>query len=166
MAATICDASYEETLMNHFAHFRNHGLHNQLLVACLDAACQEQCLNASIYHVTGLPQNVPETKLRVILEVLVAHYQLLFFDADVFFLKHPLTGIGLVENIDLEVARPQSHIFFDQRSCDMAVRVVKPFSTYEELAVCISSVQADQQLLLRGPLTCRATFAAKYTRCV
>ena len=115
---TVGDASYEETLMNHFAHFRNHGLHNQLMVACLDAACQEQCLNASIYHVTGLPQNVPETKLRVILEVLVAHYQLLFFDADVFFLKHPLTGIGLVENIDMEFQTDSRYVDHDGDSAE------------------------------------------------
>lgn len=51
---------------------------------------------------TGVTQNVAVAKLRVILDFLFAQYQLFIFDADVFFLKHPMTGIGLDPKIDME----------------------------------------------------------------
>lgn len=103
---TVGDVSYHEALANHFTHFRNHGLLSQLLVACLDNSCCQQCWNSSIHYVSNVENQVPETKLRIIPGVLAAQYQLLFFDADVFFIKHPMAGffpgLGLVSNIDME----------------------------------------------------------------
>ena len=102
---TVADGTYEEALRNHVALFTAHHLSGRLIIVCLDDVCHEQCEHKRIYHISCLGsgmQHVANAKLTVIRDVLVAGYPLLFFDADVFFLKHPLTGLGLDDTVDME----------------------------------------------------------------